>query len=147
MRTIVIAIFTSPEYLAPVMDAIYLLSKEFKIVVVSRNAKPLNYLYPENVVIYRIGSPVDFGKYYVPFYKKIFDCLKFICKIRQELKRAGVSLLLCYDLPAFVFGWFASRFLPKKPIFYHQNETGLLSEISKNRLLYWIKLLEIYFSF
>ena len=127
------------------MDAIYLLSKEFKVVVVSRNAKPLNYLYPENVVIYRIGSPVDFGEYYIPLYKKIFDCLKFICKLRQELKRAEVSLLFCYDLLGFVAGCIASRFLPKKPIVYHQNETRLLSEIPKRRFLYWIKRLEICF--
>lgn len=144
--TVVIAFFSNPEHTVPVYDAICLLSREFNVIVVHRNSKSLGYEYPPNVILYKVGKEIQLNKYNRTKFELFLEFCKFIWKLRFGLKKYRASLLLCYDMNAFVAGCIVSKFLEKVSIFYHQNETVLRSEISKNSFLYLIKLLEIYFA-
>lgn len=144
--TIVIAFFSNPEHVAPVYDAICLLAKQFNVIVVHRNSESLDYEYPTNVVVYKVGKEIKLDKYNKTKLELFFEFYEFIFKIRVNLRKYRASLLFCYDLNAFVAGSIASRFLGRLPIFYHQNETVLLKEISISRPFYWLKYLEMFFA-
>ena len=144
---IVVTFFSNPEHIAPVYDAICLLSKKFNVIVVHRNSESLGYEYPNNVTLYKTGKEIKLNKYNKKTTFELFlEFFEFIYIIRSNLKRNKSSLLLCYDIYGFVAGWIASRFFKELPVFYHQNETVLLSEVTKDRIFYLLKFLEISFA-
>lgn len=145
-HTIIFIMFSNPEHDLPAFDAINLLSKEYNVVIIQRNVLSLGYKYPENVFIYKVGGKeLGFNEYNRPLYKKIIEYILFLSKIISVIRRKESSFLLCYNLHAFVFGSLANKLPGKLPIFYYQNETVLLSEISKFKFLYWLKVLEVFF--
>ncbi len=142
---ILIAFFSNPEHITPVYDAICFLSEKYNVTVVQRNAIPLNYSYPTNVTIYKVGSGLKHNEN-TTLVKTIVEYFQFIFKIRILLKQNKCLFLLLYDMNAFVAGNLATFFLRKPPIFYHQNETVLSYEIPPTRFFYFIKRLEMFFA-
>ena len=145
LPTIVVAYFSNPEHCSPTLDAICSMSNNYKVIAITRNAGQYYFKYPENVALYKIGPGVDLINHPLSICEKIIEYISFIFKIHFELKKEKVSLLFCYDTPAFIAGYIAKIFLPKIPVFYHQNETVLFSEIPKSSPLYWAKYLEVVF--
>lgn len=145
-HTIVFIMFSNPEHDLPAFDSISLLSKEYKVVVIHRNSFLLGYKYPENVIVHKIGKrKINFNDYNMLFHEKIIEYFLFLSKIISITKDKETFLILCYNMHAFILGTIANQLSRKLPIYYYQNETILLSEISKCKLFYWLKVLEVLF--
>ncbi len=146
LPVILFAFYSNHEYDSIALNAIDVLSNEFCIEIVVRNQGKFVYSYknPENILIHKIGSWIEIGHYHKSRLKMFFDYIFYIfaiCKIKKN-----VSLMICYDMAAFVTGSIANYYSKKKPLLYYQNETELLGEIKPFTFRYLAKLLEIYFT-
>lgn len=146
LKTILVAFYSNPEYVSPLIDTITILSKDYKVIVVARDVGNFNYDYPKNVVLYKIGPRCEISNYNIPFYKKIMGYTLFILKIFCLIKSENIALLFLYDARALIAGGIASCLSKNPPIVYHQCVPNLLEEIPKNSFFYWVKYLEFYFS-
>lgn len=144
-KTVLVAFYSNPEHVQPVVDTIDLLSQEFRVVVVARDVGDFNYKYPDNVTLYKVGPYCERGEYNLPLYKKLFGYLLYTLKLYLLMREEKVSLILLYDLRAFILGCIASRFFREVPLFYHQSTTNLLKDLPKHPFTYLAKYLEFCF--
>ncbi|OGI19108.1 MAG: hypothetical protein A3B68_07920 [Candidatus Melainabacteria bacterium RIFCSPHIGHO2_02_FULL_34_12] len=143
LPSVLVGFYSNPEHISPLTDSIDLLSNEFRVIVVARDVGNFNYKYPSNVSLFKIGPHCEMSKYNMPFYKKLFSFLSFILKLFILIRREKPSILFLYDTNAYIAGWLASRPFRNIPIFYHQSDPVLLSEIPKNYFSYFAKCLEL----
>lgn len=144
--TIAIICFGNPQYCNALLDVIKYLSSFFRIVIVARDVGDFDLLYPKNVLIYKFGKHLERGKFEHRGFWKFFEYLLYIFRISFILRKESISVVYCYDLLGFVIGYIANRLFMRLPIIYHQNETILFPELSRNSFLYWVKILECFFT-
>ncbi|MBI3591466.1 MAG: glycosyltransferase [Candidatus Melainabacteria bacterium] len=145
LPTIIVAFYSNPEYVSPLIDTINILSQEFNVVVIARDVGSFSYKYPQNVFLYIVGPRCDANRLSLPVYKKIIGYFLFILEIYKLIKKEKTSLLFLYDKPAFLAGYIANRMSFNLPIFYHQSTTNFLKEISMYSFGYLTKCLELFF--
>ncbi|MCM8757993.1 MAG: hypothetical protein NC903_02905, partial [Candidatus Omnitrophica bacterium] len=140
--SIAIIIYANPDYYPPIMNAIEILSNYFKLVVICRNQdKPLN-IYPKDVKIYRLGKSKNaYYKQNQSLISKINEFFSFILKTVFLVYRHNCKFIYSYDMYGLVAGFFASRFIKKISLLYHNLDFLALKE-SKG-FSYLVKFLEL----
>ena len=145
LPTVIVAFYSNPEHVSPLIDSIEILAKDFKVIVVSRDVGTFNFKYSQNVFLHIVGPHYDINQFTTSTYKKIYGYFLFILKLFNLIRRENGSLLFLYDIHAFLAGSIANRISNNVPIFYHQSVTSLLKELPKFRFMYWAKRIEFFF--
>ncbi|MEI8175604.1 MAG: glycosyltransferase [Candidatus Omnitrophota bacterium] len=143
-RTIGVVIYANPDHYPPVINAVRLLAKEFKVLVICRNQDEPREEYPASATIARLGRrlTVRQKEEQNPFAKIAEFAWFVVCGIRL-MQRAGCTVVYAYDMHGFCAGFIAARFFRKKPFIYHnlelteeKNIKGLGSLIKRFEIAY-----------
>ncbi|MCM8792622.1 MAG: hypothetical protein NC826_05745 [Candidatus Omnitrophica bacterium] len=142
---IAIIIYANPDYYPPVMNAVEILSQEFNLTLICRNQEKSLNIYPGNVKIYRLGKLKNaYQKQNQSLISKINEFFSFILKTLFLVHKHNCKFIYSYDMYGLVVSFFASRFIRRIPLLYHNLDLIALKEI--NGFGYIIKWLELKFS-
>jgi glycosyltransferase involved in cell wall biosynthesis len=139
---IAIVIYANPDHYPPIINAITILSKEFDILLICRNQDKPFISYPENIKVYRLGKlETAEQKQNQNLFLKIKEYILFILKTIFLVNRYKCKLIYAYDMYGLVAGFFASKFIKKIPLVYHNLD--MLVSKGKMSINYIVKYLEL----
>jgi len=139
---IAIVIYANPDHYPPIINAITILSKEFDILLICRNQEKSFISYPKNIKVYRLGKlETAEQKQNQNLFLKVKEYILFILKTVFLVNRYKCKFIYAYDMHGFVAGFFASRFIKKIPLIYHNLD---LVDLKQQRIIsYIVKYLEL----
>lgn len=122
-KTVVTSIYYDPDFYPPTINAIVNLSQICEeLVVVSRNHSLLDFPYPGNVKLVKLGKLItvqESERKNLAIKIQVF--LQFTWSLMRQLKRRSVDLALFYDaIPLFSF-FICRRFLTSDKICWYHN--------------------------
>lgn len=140
MRTLVVGVYTHPEYLPPTLNALESLSNEFdQIFVVHRNVLGFDWKYPSNVTLLCAGEQLSVreAEQRSVLYK-IKAFLKFSFLLCTTFNKSRATALLVYDCMPLLSCWLM-RFFMRKPeiLWYHNHDVTEYQYIRKGSLSWW----------
>lgn len=121
-KTIGVLVYSNPDYYPPTVNAIYLLSKSFDIVLIGRNQEKSDRTYPDNVQVHRLGQYSSvIHRQNKNAILKIKEFVTFVSQTKTLLKQA--SIIYAYDGYAYVAAMLCRSSLRSNiPIIYHSHE-------------------------
>ncbi|HEY4147657.1 MAG TPA: hypothetical protein VGM41_01945 [Chitinophagaceae bacterium] len=139
-KTLVIAIYSHPEYYPPTLNAITYLSGYFdRIYIVHRNITAFDWEYPANVELLYAGALLPVGQAEQQSTQdKIKSFWQFSRLLSRIIRSSGAKTLLVYDyLP-----WLAYRLIkPRMPkdllLWYHNHDVAEKQYVKKGSISWW----------
>ncbi|WP_271253144.1 glycosyltransferase [Pseudanabaena sp. Chao 1811] len=115
-------VYSNPDYYPPTVNAVYLLSEHFDIVLIGRNQETPHWQYPSNVSVHRLGEYTSVKERVQRSAKeKLWEYTDFVIQSRRLLK--DVSLIYAYDTFAYIASYLSAIHIFKKiPLIYHSHE-------------------------
>jgi glycosyltransferase involved in cell wall biosynthesis len=138
--TLVIGVYSHPEYLPPTLNAIDQLSGTYEhIYVIHRNVFGFDWEYPSNVTLLYSGKQLHAKEAEKkPLINKLIAFFTFSFLLARTFNRKKANTLLLYDyIP--VLSYRIMRFLMKKPglLWYHNHDVAEIQNIRKWTLAWW----------
>jgi len=135
-------IYGNPSRFPPLLNAIGILSKDFKVLLICRNIGNMDFLCPGGVILHCLGKNGSFRKKETQsVFRKIIEFLFFIIKACFLIRKYRCRLIYSFDMHGFVAGFFASRIGRILPLVYHN------LDLSRKRDLrmasFWVKIIEL----
>ncbi len=130
--TVGIILYGNPDYYPPIINAVWILKKQYKVVIFSKNVSNVIHSYGSNTTCYRFGNNISTieSERKNPFYKLI-EYFLFIIKSVFYFNRHKCKIIIAYDPFALVTATLLKIFNSKINLFYHENEMTTL--IKKNK--------------
>lgn len=124
LKQIVVAIYVDPDFYPPTINAILnFATNADEVIVISRNNTTINFDYPSNVKLIKIGSPVSVREMEKQSVKsKLWNFIQFATQVRKYSMQQATDLLVLYDpLALFAYHIFG-RGIAKKKVWYHNHD-------------------------
>jgi glycosyltransferase involved in cell wall biosynthesis len=139
-KTLLVIIYSHPEYYPPTLSAIENLSPLYRdIYVLHRNLHGFNWKYPENVHL--IGPKKQYNPREVEMagiMRKLGWYLAFAGKLLSTMKKYKPDTMLIYDFLAILAYRLIYFFAPKPQItWYHNHDVAEKQYIKKNTISWW----------
>jgi glycosyltransferase involved in cell wall biosynthesis len=134
MKRIVVAIYYDPDFYPPTINAIINLSKKCEeLVVVTRNHSAVDFPYPGNVKLIKIGKQISvLASEKKNILHKIFSFLNFTFVLFSNTSSKDAGLLVIYDaIPLFSFQLFKKFISSNKTIWYHNHDMPNTHQVRK----------------
>ena len=121
-QTIGMLVYSNPDYYPPTVNAVFLLSEHFDVVLIGRNQDPHDVEYPSNVTVHRLGqytSVRERGQ--ASTIAKFWEYINFFVQAHCLLN--GVSLIYAYDAYAYTAAYLCGQArLQPIPLIYQSHE-------------------------
>lgn len=119
-----IIVYANPDYYPPTVNAVYLLSEHFDVVLIGRNHEPPDCEYPSNVTVHRLGQYTSVREREQASPRaKLWEYINFVAQARRLLE--DVSLIYAYDAFGYTAAYLCQLVLPQPvPLIYQNHEIG-----------------------
>ncbi|MFN0293145.1 glycosyltransferase [Pedobacter helvus] len=138
--TILITIYDNPDKFPPTLNAIYILSKKYrKVIIVWRGNPNIKLNLPDNCIHYCVssGNLID-SSYFI----KIYVLIKFLLSVIKHFRNYRPKWLVSYDCYSFTAALFVKLINKHMKIWYHNHDITDTNYVTKYSLTYWCWLLE-----
>jgi len=124
IESIVAGIYIDPDFYPPTINAIINLSEiSEEVVVVTRNHTAIDFPYPSNVRLVKLGKLMTvLETEQMSIFSKFLSFIKFSFYLWKYITKKHVSIAVLYDaIPLFSF-FLIRKFISKKNIWYHNHD-------------------------
>lgn len=140
-KKIALLIYSNPDHYPPTLNAVTILSRDFDVMIVSRNYEKCWVRYPQGVRVHRLGKPcTEAQKDQENPAKKILEFVTFIVLSCWYIRKNKCGFIYAYDMHAFLAGLAASICGRRIPFIYHNHD---LIEKTKsatlNNVINWLQ--------
>jgi glycosyltransferase involved in cell wall biosynthesis len=136
---LLITIYANPDYYPPTVYAVRILSKYFKIHILSRNMSEPFQEWPSDVTIERIGEYAQAReKEAASASAKLIEYAKFVARTRSLIKQMQPLTVYSYDAHAFVASIAGRAGRRSIPLIFHAHELPETENLSWRSLEGWV---------
>lgn len=136
---IVVVFYANPDRYPPTVNAINLLRRQYRIIIVCRNIGNADYPWPDDVTLHRCGPPGtnrDTSKQTA--LQKLAEYCAFVRTVRTVVRRDMPDLLYCYEPHAFSAVIVLAHAMKMPPCIYHRHEIEDEERLKHASLQTWI---------
>ena len=134
MKRVVVAIYYDPDFYPPTINAIINLSTTCEeLVVVTRNHTKIDFPYPGNVRLIKIGKQISvLESEKKNLIGKLYSFLSFTSVLFKQMKSKSTAILLIYDaIPLFSLHLMRKFISKNKIIWYHNHDMPNTHQVRK----------------